>query len=180
VIGIVYVKDLLAAVSSAERQSESLRDVMRQPLFVPETKAVGPLLQQFQQQHVQIAVVLDEYGGVVGLVTVEDIMEEIVGEIQDEYDEEDIENRVVRRPGGVFEVDARLHIDEVNQLLGLDIPEDEDYDTIGGYVTAQLARVPEPGEELRSDGLQVRILQSDERRVRRLHLQPDRSEDAGS
>jgi magnesium and cobalt transporter len=151
---------------------------MREPLFVPETKTLGPLLQQFQEEHVQIAVVLDEYGGVSGLVTVEDIVEEIVGEIEDEYDEEDQENRILRSPSGGVEVDARVRIEEINELFGVSIPQDEDYDTVGGYVTASLARVPEAGEEFRSHGLTVRILQSDQRRVRRVFLRRSEPEAA--
>ncbi len=170
IVGMLYVKDLLAAVSGAGEQAASLRDVIREPLFVPETNTVGSLLRQFQREHVQVAVVVDEYGGVVGLVTVEDIMEEIVGEIQDEYDQEDAENRIRHRASGALEVDARTRIDEVNELLDVDVPEDEDYDTMGGYVTAHLARVPNSGEEFRAHGLLVRVLQSDERRVRRLFL----------
>ena len=170
IIGVVYVKDLLVAVGNGQERPASLRQVMREPLFVPETKTVGVLLQQFQREHVQIAIVLDEYGGVGGLVTVEDIMEEIVGEIQDEYDQEDVEGRIRRRSSGAVEVDARVRVDEVNELLDANISEDEDYDTIGGYVTAYLARVPEPGEEFRSHGLLVRVLHSDERRVRRVFL----------
>jgi CBS domain containing-hemolysin-like protein len=170
IVGVVYLKDLLAAVASEDGGPTTLRAVMRDPLFVPETKAVHPLLQQFQREHVQIAIVLDEYGGVSGLVTVEDIMEEIVGEIQDEYDQEDHESRIRQRPSGEIEVDGRVRIDEVNELLGVNIPEDEDYDTIGGYVTAHAARVPEPGEEFRSHGLAMRILQSDQRRVERVLL----------
>ncbi len=171
VVGIVYVRDLLSAAAEEAEGQVLLRGVMREPLFVPETKTVGSLLQQFQDQHVQIAVALDEYGGVSGVVTVEDILEEIVGEIEDEYDEEDHESRVLRQPSGGVEFDARVHIDEVNELLGLDIPEDEDYDTIGGYVTAHVARVPEPGEEFQVDGMLVRVLHSDKRRVRRVFLE---------
>jgi len=171
IMGIAYVKDLLRALSETPGEQRPLREFVREPLFVPETKTVRALLQQFQREHIQIAVVLDEYGGVAGLVTVEDIMEEIVGEIQDEYDQEDIENRVVRHPSGGFEVDARMHIDEVNELLGLDIPEDEDYDTLGGYVTAAMARVPAPGDEIKTDGLRVRVLDGDQRRVRRVLIE---------
>jgi CBS domain containing-hemolysin-like protein len=179
IVGIVYVKDLLAAVARADASAATVRQVMRQPLFVPETKTLDALLEQFQREHVQIALVLDEYGGVSGLVTVEDIMEEIVGEIQDEYDQEDHENRIRRRSSGGVEVDARVRIDELNDLFDLDIPEDEDYDTVGGYVTACLARVPKPGEELRAHGLLVRVLHSEARRVRRVflrRLEPEESE----
>jgi CBS domain containing-hemolysin-like protein len=170
IVGILYVKDLLGTFAAEAGKEPGLRDVVREPLFVPETKTLDALLQQFQTEHVQIGIVLDEYGGVVGLVTVEDIMEEIVGEIQDEYDEEDHENRIVRHSPSAVDVDARLRIDEVNELLDVDVPQDQDYDTIGGYVTAMLAHVPSEGEEFTSDGLLVRVLESDERRVRRVCL----------
>jgi len=171
IIGIAHVRDLLTAAIEPGQADRRLRDVVREPLFVPETKTVRALLEQFQREHVQIAIVLDEYGGVAGLLTVEDIMEEIVGEIQDEYDQEDLERRVVPLPSGAYELDARMHIDEVNDLLGLDIPEDEDYDTLGGYVTAAVARVPAPDEEIRTDGILVRVLEADARRVRRVHIE---------
>ena len=171
VVGIVYVRDLLAAISSTDGGEPSPRDVMREPFFIPETKTIGSLLTEFQRRRVQIAVVLDEYGGVTGLVTVEDILEEIVGEIEDEYDQEDHAHRILRRPSGAVEVDGRVRIDEVNELLEIRIDEDEDYDTLGGYVTASFARVPAPGEEILRDGLLMRILQSDRRRVRRVLLQ---------
>jgi CBS domain containing-hemolysin-like protein len=171
IVGIVYVKDLLSASGRADSDALALADVMRKPFFVPETKTVGLLLQQFRDQHIQIAVVLDEYGGVSGVVTVEDIMEEIVGEIEDEYDDEDHESRIVTRSPSSVEVDARTDIDEVNEILDVDIPEDEDYDTIAGFVTAHFARVPETGEEFIAHGLRVRVLQSDERRVRRVLLE---------
>jgi len=170
VVGVVYVKDLLAAACGTA-DGMKLRDVMREPLFIPETKTIGALLEQFQRQHVQIAMVLDEYGGISGLVTVEDIMEEIVGEIEDEYDQEDQEGRIRLTPSGAVEVDARVRIAELNQMFDLDIPEDDDYDTVGGYVMAHFARVPEPGEEFCADGLRVRILHSDKRRIRRAVLE---------
>ncbi|MFO7956101.1 MAG: hemolysin family protein [Candidatus Brocadiia bacterium] len=170
VMGIVYVKDLLSAAREANGEGKTLRDVMREPFFTPETRTLGPLLQHFQDEHVQIAIVLDEYGGVSGVISVEDIMEEIVGEIEDEYDEEDQQNRVRLRSSGGIVADARVRIDELNEEFGLDIPEDEGYDTIGGYVTSCFARVPEPGEEFRTDGLLIRVLQSDPRRVRRIFL----------
>jgi len=171
IVGIAYVKDLLAAAAREERDSAPLREVAREPLFVPETKTVTSLLQQFRDDHVQIAIVLDEYGGVSGVVTVEDILEEIVGEIQDEYDQEDHENRTLRLPSGAVEIDGRVRVDEVNETFSLDLPEDESYDTVSGFVTARFARVPQAGEEFRTGGLLVRILQSDERRVRRVLIQ---------
>ncbi len=170
VVGMAYVKDLLVAVGRPERDKLALRHVMRRPFLVPETNTVDSLLQQFRDQRVQIAVVIDEYGGTAGLVTVEDVLEEIVGEIEDEYDVEETENRVRVRSSGALEVDARVRIDELNEQFDLGIPADEDYDTIGGFVTDRFARVPQEGEEHRENGLLVRILQSDERRVQRVFV----------
>ncbi|MFO8007676.1 MAG: hemolysin family protein [Candidatus Brocadiia bacterium] len=173
VVGIVYVRDLLSAVREANGEGKTLREVMREPFFAPETQGLGRLLQQFQERRVQIAVALDEYGGVSGVVTVEDIMEEIVGEIEDEYDEELPGERLSLRSDGGIEADARVRIDELNEQFDLDIPEDEGYDTVGGFVTAGFARVPEPGEEMTIDGLRVSVLQSDQRRVLRVLLQTE-------
>ncbi len=180
VIGILYVKDLLALIEHEDSAGLSLREAVRKPLFVPETNTVDLLLEKFRDEHIQIAVVVDEYGGTSGVVTVEDILEEIVGEIEDEYDQEESENRIRVRSSGGVEVDARVRIDEVNEMFDLDMPEDEDYDSVGGYVTDRFGRVPDPGEEYREDGLLVRILQSDERRVRRVFLkrvEPEKDED---
>jgi len=170
VVGIVYVKDLLPLAHGGQGAAGSLKDVMRRPYFVPETKRVGELLREFQKRHVQIAIVVDEYGGVNGLVTVEDIMEEIVGEIEDEYDEENHEEWIKTLSAGSLEVDGRVRIDEVNELLGTDLPEDENYDTIGGFAMATLARVPSVGESFRSGPLMIKVLQGDDRRVKRLLL----------
>ena len=169
VVGIVYVKDLLSAARHGT-DGKTVRDVAREPYFSPETRTVDSLLRDFQDRHIQIAIVLDEYGGVSGVVSVEDIMEEIVGEIEDEYDEEDHENRVRVRASGGIEADARVRIDELNEAHELDIPEDEAYDTVGGYVASCFGRVPEPGEEYRQDGLIIRVLQSDPRRLHRVFL----------
>ncbi len=169
VVGIVYVKDLLSAARDGA-EGKTVRGVAREPYFSPETRTVGSLLQDFQDRHVQIAIVLDEYGGVSGVVSVEDILEEIVGEIEDEYDQEDHENRVRVRASGGIEADARVRIDELNAAYELDIPEDEGYDTVGGYVASCFGRVPEPGEEYRQDGLIIRVLQSDPRRIHRVFL----------
>ena len=171
VVGIVHVKDMLPLAGSSGSEQPSLRDVMRAPFFIPETKRVRSLLRDFKQQHAQIAIVLDEYGGITGLVTIEDIMEEIVGEIEDEFDREDHENRIRTLGPGIVEVDARLRVDEVNELLEIELPEDEGYDTVGGFVMERLARVPRKGQEMRHKGVLIRVLDSDNQRVRRLLLQ---------
>lgn len=172
VAGIVYVKDVLAAARQESRDSIRLRDIMREPFFAPETQSVGHLLQKLQERHIQIAIVLDEYGGVSGVVSVEDVIEEIVGEIQDEYDEEDHESWIKTLPSGAIETDARVRIDELNADYDLNLPEDNGYDTVAGFVTSRFGRVPGPDEELRTDDLLIRVLQSDERRVHRVLLEP--------
>jgi CBS domain containing-hemolysin-like protein len=168
IVGVLYVRDLLSA--SQSDGNPTIRDVMREPYLVPETKTVSSLLHEFQREHIQIGVIVDEYGGVCGLVTVEDIMEEIVGEIEDESDMEDHESRVVVRQGGEVEVDGRIRIDEINEDFEMDIPEDQDYDTVAGFATSVFGRLPQTGETAEFDGLQVHVLQSDERRVRRVLL----------
>jgi len=171
VVGIVHVKDLLPLAGSDQAQEHALRDIMRDPFFVPETKGVRSLLRDFRQQHAQIAIILDEYGGVTGLVTIEDIMEEIVGEIEDEFDREDHESRVREIGPGAIDIDARLPVDEANELLGIALPEDEGYDTVAGFVMERFASVPEKGQELRHDGVLIRVLERDNQRVRRVLLQ---------
>lgn len=171
VVGIIHVKDLMPLAGEGGDSGQTLRDVMREPYFVPETKGVSELLREFQRQHVQIAIAVDEYGGVTGLLTVEDIMEEIVGEIEDEYDQENHEDRIRRLAPHSIDVDARLPIREVNELLDLDLPENEDFDTVGGLVMDRMARVPSAGEQLRLGPLVIKILQSDDRKVERVLLE---------
>jgi len=171
IVGIVCVKDMLPLANRREATRKTLRDIMHAPHFVPETKRIGGLLRDLQKEHVQLAIVVDEYGGVKGLATVEDIVEEIVGEIQDEYDVENHEDRFRRVSPTCVEMDGRLQIREVNDLLGTRIPEQEDYDTIGGFVMGGFAKVPAKGEELRREGMLVRVLDSNERSVRRVLIE---------
>ena len=125
---------------------------------MPETKAVDDLLQLFQQSRTHIAIVLDEYGGVSGLVTIEDVLEEIVGEIDDEYDSE-VEAEIRKIDDDTCEALGRAHVDEINALMGFDLPEDEDFDTIGGFVFAEFGRVPTVGESITwNDAVQVTVL----------------------
>jgi CBS domain containing-hemolysin-like protein len=170
VLGILYVRDLLAMMDKPEAASLPLRRVARPALFVPETNHVDTLLQKFREERVRIAVVVDEYGGTSGVVTVGDVLEEIVGGMADEYGREEGEDRIRVRSSGGVEVDARVRIDEVNAMSRLGIPEHADYDTVGGFVNGLFGRVPGAGDERRQDGLLVRILQADERRVRRVFL----------
>jgi putative hemolysin len=167
VVGILHVKDLLGACEQSP--AVQLRDVLRPTTFVPETKKVAELLAQFQRSKVHMAIVLDEYGGVAGLVTIEDIVEEIVGEIEDEFD---IETRelIGALNDGRAEVSARAKVDEVNKALGINLPESEDYDTISGLISSRLDRIPGAGESLDVDNVQMTILEADLRRVKRVAI----------
>lgn len=169
--GILYAKDLLAHAGGAPT-GFSLAKVVREPLYVPETTGVDSLLQTMKQQRVQMAIVLDEYGGVSGLVTMEDVLEEIVGEIDDEYDEiEEQGVEIVDERTAI--VDGRMHLDELNELFGYDLPEEGDFDTIAGFVVSELGRIPEPGETLTWKQLRMTILEADKRRVLKLELEHD-------
>ncbi|MBN2451911.1 MAG: HlyC/CorC family transporter, partial [Lentisphaeria bacterium] len=134
VVGVVFAKDLLDEARVAAAQS--LAELMRPPVFVPETKNVGDLLDEFRQTSNHFAVVLDEYGGTAGVVSIEDILEEIVGDIRDEYDADEVIPTAEALPDGAMVVDARTTVDEINQALELDLPEDEDFDTVGGYISS--------------------------------------------
>ncbi len=167
IIGVLYAKDLLQYVHA--EQPASVREVMRKPFFVPETMTLDKLLREFKARKVHLAVVLDEYGGTAGLVTIEDVLEEIVGNISDEYDrpEPALMNRL---DGQTAEIDGRLHIDDLNDAMQLEIPEDEDYDTVAGCVFSELGYIPEPGEQVTIDGAEFTILAADDRRITRLRV----------
>jgi len=175
-IGVLYAKDLLGQV--AQEQPGQLKALMRKPFFVPETKPLDDLLREFKARKVHMAVVLDEYGGTAGLVTIEDLLEEIVGEISDEYDRP--EEALLHRVDEItIEVDGRLYVDELNDALELDLPEDEDYDTVAGMVFSELGYVPSVGEELTTHGAKFTVLEADDRKITRLRVQLAAAEDAG-
>ncbi|MEM9186396.1 MAG: hemolysin family protein [Planctomycetota bacterium] len=171
-VGVLYVKDLLPELAKPPAEPrQSLRELVRKPVFVPETKAVNELLQMFQQTRTHIAMVLDEYGGVAGLVTIEDVLEEIVGEIVDEYDAE-VEDEIRLVDADRCEALGRAHIDEINEALGVALPEDGDYDTIGGFVFSELGRVPSAGEEVDWEGaVRITVVEVSKRRVERVTIE---------
>src|SRR5665811_567731 len=147
VLGILYAKDLLPFLKAASGERPSVRALLRPPVFVPESMSIDDLLHEFQRRKVHIAIVLDEYGGTAGLLTIEDLLEEIVGEIQDEYDVE--EPMVVRLSPDEVRIDGRVDVDELGETFDITIPlEDEDeYDTVGGLIFHRLGHVPRPGDE---------------------------------
>ncbi len=169
IVGILYAKDLLPGPAADADTPLHVADVMRKPLLVPETKRLDELLRDFQANKVHIAIVLDEYGGTAGLVTIEDVLEEIVGEIVDEYEPEP--DQPIRRVADhAFQVDARVHIDELNGALGLALPEHDDYETIGGFVLSRLGYIPKADESLEQDGLVITVVEADPRHITRLRL----------
>jgi putative hemolysin len=165
IVGILYAKDLLPYLKPDAGPRPALRKLLRPPVLVPESLTVDDLLHEFQRRKVHIAIVLDEYGGTAGLVTIEDLLEEIVGEIQDEYDVE--EPMVVRLSDHEARVDGRADVDELAELFDLDLKlEDaEEYDTIGGLVYHRIGGVPAPGDSIDVDGLRLTVETTDGRRV---------------
>ena len=148
IVGILYAKDLLPFLKGSADERPALRSLLRTPVFVPESMSVDDLLHEFQRRKVHIAIVLDEYGGTAGLVTIEDLLEEIVGEIQDEYDEE--EPLIVRLSDDEARIDGRADVDDLAELFDTDLGlEDEDeYDTVGGLIYHRIGGVPKPGDQV--------------------------------
>ncbi len=166
--GIIYVRDLLQCWADG-REDESIQPLVRDVYFVPETKPVAELLEEMQKAHVQLAMVIDEYGGVCGLVTVEDILEEIVGEIEDEDIAGEELEEVVECGESCYEVWASIEIGKIERLFDMEI-EDDDFTTIAGLVINESGKVPEVGESLTIRGLEVEVLEADERRIIRLRV----------
>ena len=163
--GFIFIKDLVLLDSGDD--GRPIRGLMRPAVVVPETKRVSELLKQFQRQQTQIAIVVDEYGGTAGLVTIEDMLEEIVGEIRDEYDEES--EPVVDEGNGRVVFSGKVDIDEVVQRLSVPI-EREGFETVGGYLMSHLGRVPAVGERFDVDGLTVEVLDAERRRVNKVRI----------
>jgi putative hemolysin len=165
ILGFVFVKDLINP--EAPDPSAPVTALMRPAHFVPETKRVPALLSEFQRERVQSAIVVDEYGGTAGLVTIEDLLEEIVGEIQDEYDVEMAP--VVEEGHGVWVFSGKADVDELAERAGLDV-EREGFETVGGYLLAHLGRVPAVGETFEIDGLAVEVLEAERRRINKVRI----------
>jgi len=174
--GIIYAKDF---IDDKRIAGKSLDQLAHKPLFIPESKGVGDLLEEIRRLHNHFAVIIDEYGGTSGIVTFEDIIEEIVGDVQDEYDNEESDRRAPsKQPDGSIILMARTPISEVNELLDADIPETEGADTIGGYICAELGRIPEDGEQFHFDdaGLTATVLKADKRKILKLKLELKKGE----
>ena len=173
ILGIVFMKDLLLSPTAAD--SELVTAHMRPATFAPETKRVPELLREFQRRQIQAAIVVDEYGGTAGLVTIEDMLEEIVGEIRDEYDVET--DPIVEETDGVFVFSAKVDIDTAAERLGIDIERDG-FETVGGFIVTHLGRVPMPGEKVDIGDVEVEVLEAERRRVHKVRLRRKVAADA--
>jgi len=174
VIGILLAKDLLRHYVG---QEFDLRDSLRPAVFIPEAKRLNVLLREFRASRNHMAIVVDEYGGVAGLVTIEDVLEQIVGDIEDEYDFDEAADNIVRDNTGRYRVKAATEIADFNAAFGTELSDDE-FDTIGGLVIHQLGRLPRRNEVLQLDGLRVQVLRADSRRVHTLLVDAPRSPEA--
>lgn len=166
IVGLIYAKDLLKYWGMNEA-AVVLKKMMRAPYFIPESKNLEELLQEFKKKRVHIAIVIDEYGGTSGLVTIEDLLEQIVGDIQDEYDLE--EEWLTEEPDGAVLVDARLPIEELEEHFGVEI-EREKFDTVGGLLFHLTGRIPRAGEEVTNDSIHLTVLEADERRISKVRI----------
>jgi CBS domain containing-hemolysin-like protein len=170
VIGVVYARDLLRSVADdADLEHETVESVARPPVYVPESQRIDALIDEMQKKKIQLAIVVDEYSGVAGVVTMEDIMEEIVGEISDEFDQD--EPQLMHQKDGIIEADARAHIDDLNDQYQLALPEGADYDTLNGFLLTRFGRIPQQGESYQWRNVRLTVLEADERQLKRVRLE---------
>jgi putative hemolysin len=183
IVGVLFYKDVLAKYAAAAEAGTNREALLTTPVktlvkkvyYCPETKKIGSLLQEFRKRQTHMAVVVDEYGGTAGLVTIEDILEEIVGEISDEYDEQ--EALFTSAPGGGWIVDARMNLLDVEEEMGIKIPQEEDYDTLAGYIFYRVGSIPQAGLVLHHDTFEIEILKSNDRMVEEVKIVPIASEE---
>ena len=177
VIGILLAKDLLGYYANAE--AFDVRDMLRPAVFVPESKRLNVLLREFKENRNHIAIVVDEYGGVAGLVTIEDVLEQIVGDIEDEYDFDETEDNIIPDKAGRFRVKAVTEIGDFNEHFGVKFS-DEDFDTVGGLVVSRFGRVPKRGDVVTFNGFKFAVLRADSRMAHSLlveRLSPSQADD---
>jgi CBS domain containing-hemolysin-like protein len=180
VVGVLHVRDLFTAFHDRGIAGVRLEEIIRPAYIVPETKDLASLLQEFRKTNNHFAVVVDEYGGMAGICTLEDLLEEIVGEIEDEFDI--AEEQIEQVDDDTYRVDGMFPIDEFNERFGTELP-DDDYHTIGGFVFGQLGRAAEPGDDVSYDGMRFDVLEVEGSRIERIAVefierpQPRRSDD---
>lgn len=178
VIGVLLAKDLLRYYAGAEF---NIRDMLRPAVFIPESKRLNVLLKEFRLNRYHIAIVVDEYGGVSGMVTIEDVLEQIVGEIEDEYDFDEAEDNIIRDRSGRYRVKALTEVEDFNEAMGTHFS-DRDYDTVGGLVISRFGHLPKRGDSIEFDGLKFQVLRADSRRIHTLLVEklPEPDEQAAS
>lgn len=178
IIGVLLFKDVLKqyarAFSDAElekRRTDTIERLLKPVLYTPETKKISQLLQEFRSRQIHLAIVVDEWGGTEGIITIEDILEELVGEIADEYDiDEEIMFSVL--PGGGWVVDGKMNILDIEEELGIKIPQSPEYDTLGGYIVHRAGAIPSKGWRIHHDEFDLEVLSSDERAVDKIRITP--------
>ena len=170
--GIILAKDLLQFIALREKENNNkftLKDYLRPAVIIPESKRLDVLLKEFRANRNHMAIIVDEYGGVAGLVTIEDVLEQIVGEIEDEYDIDDDEDNIHQISGNTYNVKSRTEIDEFNEYFGIDLSDDE-YDTIGGILMQAFGHMPARGESIDIENLKFEIVSADTRRIKLLRV----------
>lgn len=167
VIGILLAKDLLRYYAG---EDFDIRDMLRPAVFIPEAKHLNVLLKEFRSNRNHIAIVVDEYGGVAGMVTIEDVLEQIVGDIEDEYDYDEDEDNIIQNADGQYRVKALTEIADFNEAVGTDFS-DEEFSTMGGLVVSQFGHLPKRNEEITFDGLRVKVLRADSRRLHSIQIE---------
>lgn len=175
IIGVLYIKDIFEIIKN-KKTDVPIKNFVRPGYFVPETKSIIEILRDFRSMKVHIALVLDEYGGIVGLVTIEDLIEEITGEIRDEFDTEE-EEFIHKIDENTYEVDGMIDIETLDKDLSIKLPVSEGYESLGGLIVTELRRVAEPGDELVLDGVKLKVLEVDKKRVSKVLVQTNYSGD---
>ena len=167
VIGILLAKDLLRYYAGEDFE---VRDMLRPAIFIPEAKRLNVLLKEFRSNRNHIAIVVDEYGGIAGMVTIEDVLEQIVGDIEDEYDYDEDEDNIIQSADGQFRVKALTEIADFNEIVGTDLS-DEEFSTIGGLVVNKFGHLPKRNDEINFDGLHIKVLRADSRRLHSISVE---------
>src|SRR5207253_6614380 len=165
IVGVLHVRDLFSAIQNQEVASVRLADLLRAAYIVPETKDLASLLQEFRRTNNHFAVVVDEYGGMAGICTLEDLLEEIVGEIEDEFDVSEVQ--IEQLDDDTYRIDGMFPIDEFNERFGTSLP-DDDFHTLAGFVFGQLGRAPQPGDDAEYDGMRFDVLEVDGNRIEKI------------
>ena len=165
IVGYINVRLVLKLLAKSELEEAEIKDHLQPALFVPETQRVSVLLADFREERQKMAIILDEYGGTSGLVTIGDVFAELVGELQDEFSDEEEQEEIRRIEPGVCEVDGAARLDEVNEALELGLPEQEDYETLAGFILSELGRIPCPGDNFKRNEVLYEVTEASDRRV---------------